>query len=74
MLEFIISNYIIFMVAAIVLLLGLFGYVMDRKKYEQYRKELIDEERAINTLESAPSIVDTVVEPVAVEQNNNAQG
>jgi len=74
MLEFIISNYIIFMVAAIVLLLGLFGYIMDKKKYEHYRKELIDEERAINTLESAPSIVDTVVEPVAVEQNNNAQG
>ncbi len=74
MLEFIISNYIIFIVIAIVLLLGLFGYIMDRKKYEQYRKELLNEEHAINTLESAPSIIDNVAEPVAVEQNNNPMG
>ena len=39
MLEFIISNYIIFIVIAVVLLLGLFGYMMDKKKYEQYREE-----------------------------------
>lgn len=63
MLEFIISNYIIFIVIAIVLLLGLFGYMMDKKKYEQYREELINEERAINTLESSPEI-NNVASPV----------
>ena len=36
MLEFVISNYMIFVVIAIILLLGLFGYMMDRKKYEEY--------------------------------------
>ena len=37
MLDFIITNYLIFIVIAVVLLLGLFGYMMDRKKYEEYR-------------------------------------
>ena len=67
MLEFIISNYIIFIVIAIVLLLGLFGYMMDKKKYEQYREELINEERAINTLESRPEI-SNVASPVPTAQ------
>lgn len=67
MLEFIISNYIIFIVIAIVLLLGLFGYMMDKKKYEQYREEIVNEERAINTLESAPE-VSNVASPVLMAQ------
>lgn len=67
MLEFIISNYIIFIVIAIVLLLGLFGYMMDKKKYEQYREEIINEERAINTLESSPEI-SNVASPVPMAQ------
>ena len=41
----IISNYMVFIVIAVVLLLGLFGYMMDRKKYEQYREEIANEER-----------------------------
>lgn len=67
MLEFVISNYIIFIVIAIVLLLGLFGYMMDKKKYEQYREEIVNEERAINTLESAPE-VSNVASPVPMAQ------
>ncbi len=67
MLEFIISNYIIFIVIAIVLLLGLFGYMMDKKKYEQYREEIVNEERAINTLETNPEI-SNVASPVPMAQ------
>lgn len=67
MLEFIISNYIIFIVIAIILLLGLFGYMMDKKKYEQYREEIVNEERAINTLESRPE-VSNVASPVPMAQ------
>lgn len=74
MLEFIISNYILFIVAAIVLLLGLFGYMMDKKKYKQYREEIVNEERAMETLEYQPDI-QNVATPVAVdnvETVNNA--
>ena len=45
MLEFVISNYMIFVVIAIILLLGLFGYMMDRKKYEEYRDEIINQDK-----------------------------
>ena len=41
MLEFIITNYLIFIIIAIVLLIGLFGYMMDRKKYNDYIKEIL---------------------------------
>ena len=51
MLEFVISNYILFIVAAVVLLLGLFGYLMDKKKYKQYREEIVNEQKAIETFE-----------------------
>lgn len=43
MLEFVISNYNIFIIIAIILLLGLIGYIVDRRKYEKYREELINE-------------------------------
>jgi hypothetical protein len=56
MLEFIITHYIIFIIAAIILLLGLFGYMMDKKKYEQYRDELINEERALDVLEAQATV------------------
>lgn len=54
--DFIVSNYSIFIIIAIVLLLGLFGYMMDRKKYEKYREEIINEERIADALESAPGL------------------
>lgn len=52
--DFIVGNYSIFIIIAIVLLLGLFGYMMDRKKYEKYREEIINEERIADALEAAP--------------------
>lgn len=67
MLEVIISNYMVFIIIAIVLLLGLFGYMMDKKKYEQYREEIVNEERAINTLESSADI-SNVASPVPMAQ------
>lgn len=70
MLEFIISNYILFIVAAIVLLLGLFGYMMDKKKYKQYREEIVNEAKAVETLEYQPDI-QNVATPVAVDNVDN---
>lgn len=66
MLEFIVSNYILFIVAAVVLLLGLFGYMMDKKKYKQYRQEIVNEQRAAETLEYQPDI-QNVATPVSVD-------
>lgn len=71
MLEFIISNYILFIVAAIVLLLGLFGYMMDKKKYKQYREEIVNEAKAVETLEYQPDI-QNVATPVAVDNVDNS--
>ncbi|MCH5167602.1 MAG: hypothetical protein J1F35_06930 [Erysipelotrichales bacterium] len=74
MLEFIISNYIMFIVAGIVLLLGLFGYMMDKKKYKQYREEIVNEQKAIDSLENAPDI-DNVATPVMLDNmtSSNAE-
>ena len=66
MLEFVISNYILLIVAAVVLLLGLFGYLMDKKKYKQYREEIVNEQKAIETFEYEPNI-QNVATPVAVD-------
>lgn len=69
MLEFIISNYIIFIIIAIVLLLGLFGYMMDRKKYNDYRKEILETE---NILDSKPDIqsVQTPINVDSIQEKN----
>lgn len=66
MLDFILANYIIFIVIGIVLLLGLFGYMMDKKKYNDYREEILKEDKAMETLESNPNIQD-VVTPITVQ-------
>ncbi len=66
MLEFVINNYIIFIVIAIVLLLGLFGYIADKKKYVKYRNEIINEDKALNVLAEAPD-VQNVATPVAID-------
>ena len=66
--EFIISHYVIFLVIAIVLLLGLFGYIMDRRKYEEYRDEIINEGKASNTIQAEPDIK-AVASVVPVQQD-----
>lgn len=66
--EFIIANYMIFIVIAIILLLGLFGYMMDRKKYEEYREEIINEDRVVESLNSAPSVVNNVAAPITMNE------
>lgn len=71
MLEFIISNYLVFVIIAIILLLGLLGYMMDKRKYEQYRQEIVNEEKTLETLASAPDIMNTA-EPVPVSPMQNA--
>jgi predicted negative regulator of RcsB-dependent stress response len=66
MLEFIITNYILFIVIGIVLLLGLFGYMMDKKKYNDYREEILNEDKAIETMDASPNI-QTVATPVSID-------
>ncbi len=68
MLDFILSNYIIFIVIGIVLLLGLFGYMMDKKKYNDYREEILREDKAIETLDANPNIQE-VATPITVQDN-----
>lgn len=69
MLDFVVSNYIIFIIIAVVLLLGLFGYMMDRKKYEDYRDEIINEAKAVDTLQAAPDVVNNVIAPISMNEN-----
>jgi len=40
--EFIIKYWYIFALIAAFLLLGLLGYILDRKRYEKYKKEIIE--------------------------------
>lgn len=56
MLEFIIAHYIIFIVIGIVLLLGLFGYIMDRRKYKEYRDEILKDTAFEDSLMSQPEL------------------
>lgn len=65
MLEFIITNYLIFIIIAVVLLLGLFGYMMDRKKYEQYHDEIAHEARTVDVLSTTTNVA-PVAEPIQV--------
>ena len=67
MLDFIITNYLIFIVIAVVLLLGLFGYMMDRKKYEEYRKEILETD---GVLHARPHVSD-IATPLSVDKVNN---
>ena len=67
----IISHYIIFVVIGIVLLLGLIGYWMDRKKYEQYRQEIVNEEYAANAMSMAPGI-DNIAQSIPVMDSTPA--
>lgn len=73
MLEFIITNYLIFIIVAVVLLLGLFGYMMDKKKYTKYREEIMNEQKTMDILQSSNNI-ETIAEPISLnnqETNNN---
>lgn len=77
MLDFILANYMIFVVIAIILLLGLFGYIMDKKKYIQYRQEILNEGKVSESLENvaeisnvAPAVKVNEVEASAVEDNS----
>lgn len=72
MIEFVIANYLVFVIAAVVLLLGLFGYVIDKLKYKEYRQELINEDKAIDTLESQPEI-SMVAPSFEIDQENASQ-
>ena len=56
MLEFVIAHYIIFIVIGIVLLLGLFGYIMDRRKYKEYRNEILKDNALEDSLMSQPEL------------------
>lgn len=69
MLDFIISNYIVFIVIGIILLLGLFGYMMDKKKYEEYREEILNEDKYSAAINANPNI-QAVATPVSTENSD----
>lgn len=56
MLEFVINYWYIFVIIAVVLLLGLFGYIMDRKKYDEYREEILTGGKDTNSLSEQTNI------------------
>lgn len=56
MLEFVINYWYIFVIIAVVLLLGLFGYIMDRKKYDEYREEILSGGKDTNSLSEQTNI------------------
>lgn len=70
MLDFIITNYLIFIIIAVVLLLGLFGYMMDRKKYNEYRKEILESDKNMELLNAQPE-VSSVATPISVDKISN---
>ena len=56
MLEFVINYWYIFVIIAVVLLLGLFGYIMDRKKYDEYKQEILSGGGDTNSLSEQKNI------------------
>ena len=56
MLKFVINYWYIFVIIAVVLLLGLFGYIMDRKKYDEYREEILTGGKDTNSLSEQTNI------------------
>ena len=79
MYEFIVQNWYIFIIIAAILLFGLIGYFMDRKKYEDYREEIINEGRVVQTMEAQPEVNNVaaaipVSQPQVVKQNDPVTG
>lgn len=72
MLDIIISNYIVFIVIGIILLLGLFGYMMDKKKYQEYREEILNEDKYSAALNANPNI-QAVATPIAADNNDTTE-
>ena len=66
MLDFIVNYWYIFVIVAGVLVLGLVGYIVDRKKYDQYRNEILQESSMDSSKQNAN--VSEVAQPVPVEQ------
>lgn len=52
MYDFICDYWLLLLIVAGVLLFGLIGYFIDRKKYQDYREEILNEGRAIQTMEA----------------------
>jgi len=79
MYEFIVQNWYIFIIIAAVLLFGLVGYFMDRKKYEDYRDEILNEGRVVQTMQAQPEVNNVasaipVSQPQVVQQNDPVTG
>ena len=71
MLEFIVNYWYIFAIAAGVLLLGLIGYIVDRKKYDQYREEIMHENEIDNSLSQSANVSE-VAPIIQVEETPEA--
>ena len=51
-----IANWFVMIVIGAVILFGFIGYMVDRKKYDQYRQEILNEEYAASTMQAIPGI------------------
>ena len=67
MLEFIVNYWYIFAIVAGVLVLGLIGYIVDRKKYDQYRDEILHENGLDNSLTQSANVSE-VADVIQVEE------
>ena len=74
MLDFIVNYWYIFAIVAGVLVLGLIGYIVDRKKYDQYREEILHEGSLETSLSQSANVTEVAdVIPVQEEQQTNIQ-
>jgi len=69
MLEFIVSFWYIFVIITVVLLLGLFGYIIDKKKYEEYKDEIMNQGLIQESMTMQPD-VNEVAEVIPAQQEN----
>ena len=74
MLDFVVNYWYIFAIAAGVLLLGLIGYIVDRKKYDQYREEILHESSLDNSFSQSANVSEVATAiPVQEEQVQEEQ-
>ena len=70
-LGWLITNWFVIIVIAAIILFGFIGYMVDRKKYDQYRQEILNEEYAASTMQAIPGINEVAD---VIPANNNDYG
>lgn len=79
MYDFLCNNWLLLLIIAGVLLFGLIGYFIDRKKYQDYRNEILNEGRVQQTMQAQPDVSNVataipMVQPIVETQNDPVTG